>query len=102
MARSVKFNIIKEGSSDNKRLYHRTIRRVNNQFVKTLDKQFSFLEYIDVDVIEEFIDKKVKRNKEIINDYNYCDYVLFDNVDYTLNHKFNKRRLNSPLKKVPK
>ena len=81
MSRSRRQPIIKDTPRNHKKsaLYWRTIRRVTKQKVHILK--------IDPDV-------SIPIPKEIVNDYNYCDYV----IDF----RYGKRKKNEKFKEKAK
>jgi len=65
MSRSTKKPIVKDSNRNFKKstIYWRQIRRVTKQFVRKLNKE-------NTDSIN------IPQPKEIVNDYDYCDYII--------------------------
>lgn len=74
MSRSRKLNLIKDVSKKTKIYYHKAVRRSNKNRVNQLGLKYS--NSIDLHDIDEYVSKYVKRGKEIINDYDYCDWEI--------------------------
>ncbi len=65
MSRSKKQNVIKDHGKNQKLRYHRKIRRVIKHCIKNIHTE----------------DYSLPNFKEIINDYDYCDYVFMYHGD---------------------
>jgi len=101
MSRSYKKAILKDKGS--KKLYWKTIRRVikhiinkNRNYPKYQEElnygdpeEFGWDEYID----EKGIEDQIPDPKIIIDDYNYCDYIIdMEHDDYYKNRRDKYRR----------
>lgn len=64
MSRSRKKAIIKDRPRKKTNIYHKTIRSATNQVVRELAK------------LEEPDELEIPSPKNIINDYNYCDWIF--------------------------
>lgn len=92
MSRSYKKSIFKDkGFKD---IYWKTIRRITkniiktyntNHYVNTQDINMDYSDEFDLNFDEKELDYIIRNPKEIINDYNYCDYII--NYEYYENDK---------------
>lgn len=71
MSRSRKKPIIKDNGfhKDN---YWRTVRRVQKSQLSKIPRN------IDVTDLEDDLDVDIPPNKSIVNDYDYCDWINYD------------------------
>jgi hypothetical protein len=83
MSKSLRKNIQKSGCLIKKREYHRKIRRVSKQYLNK--------------------DEEIPDRDQIINPYDYCDYISFDYPDDDeVNEHWNRKQKRNYIKKVAK
>lgn len=103
MSRSYRKAIIKERPRNYKKstIYWRRIRRVINQKVSQLKlyfddaKELSMMNEDEILGIDDtkFMEDYIPDPKTIINDYDYCDYILDDEHNNSERAKQNKQKL---------
>ena len=72
VSRSIKKDIIKDGGYGSE--YWRTIRRVQKHHLSKIPKNIDVTFFEVNDKLVEELEPEIPHNKQIINDYDYCDY----------------------------
>ena len=87
MGKSYKKSIIKDKGERN---YNKIVRRVNKSIVNDFKRESTSLYAIDGEESENAenywekpdLESKIKNPKTIVNDYDYCDYII--DYEYTI------------------
>ena len=84
MSKSYRKAIIKDKPKNYNisRFYHRTVRRVQNQSIRNIPNLSDIDEYV------------IPREKEIFNDWNYCDYRFVPEYWYSNKEKLKQENVN--------